>query len=168
MKPLTREWVAKAEADLTSARREHRARKAPNYDAACFFAQQAVEKYLKARLQEASTPFGKTHDLEALLDQLRRLEPAWLSLLPALKRLSAFAVVFRYPGRSASKAESRDAIHHAAQFCALARESLGLTTTAAGREIRHKRAKQRKTKTANKTAGAKTTVRTAERRRKRR
>lgn len=48
MKPLTQEWVNKAEADFSSAQRELRARKNPNYDAACFHAQQCVEKYIKA------------------------------------------------------------------------------------------------------------------------
>jgi hypothetical protein len=37
MKPVAREWIAKAEADFLSAQREFRARKHPNYDAACFF-----------------------------------------------------------------------------------------------------------------------------------
>jgi len=51
MNPLTLEWVDKAEGDLITARREYRARKSPNYDAVCFHAQQAAEKYLKAYLQ---------------------------------------------------------------------------------------------------------------------
>ena len=46
MKTLTREWVKKAEGDFNTLLREVRARKAPNYDAACFHAQQCVEKYL--------------------------------------------------------------------------------------------------------------------------
>lgn len=53
MKPAVREWIEKAEADFISAGREYRARKQPNFDAACFFAQQCVEKYLKARLVQA-------------------------------------------------------------------------------------------------------------------
>jgi HEPN domain-containing protein len=57
MKPLTREWVEKAEKDWGSLNREIRVRKNPNYDAACFFAQQCVEKYLKARLVEAGIYF---------------------------------------------------------------------------------------------------------------
>ena len=57
MKPLTKEWVDKAEGDFITARRELRARKAPNYDAACFHAQQCAEKYLKARLQEEGIAF---------------------------------------------------------------------------------------------------------------
>ncbi len=35
--------------------------KNPNHDAACFHAQQCVEKYLKARLQEANVASQKTH-----------------------------------------------------------------------------------------------------------
>mgnify|MGYP001806146018 FL=1 len=50
MNPLTVEWVDKAEGDFTTALRELRGRKSPNYDAACFHAQPCVEKYLKARL----------------------------------------------------------------------------------------------------------------------
>ena len=46
MKTLTREWVKKAEGDFNTLLREVRARKAPNYDAACFHAQQCVEKSL--------------------------------------------------------------------------------------------------------------------------
>ena len=50
MKVTTREWIEKAEADYVSAGREYRARNRPNFDAACFFAQQCIEKYLKGRL----------------------------------------------------------------------------------------------------------------------
>lgn len=35
MKPLTREWVDKAEGDFHSCERETRARRYPNYDSAC-------------------------------------------------------------------------------------------------------------------------------------
>ena len=59
MKLLNHEWIEKAEADFTSAQREFRARKRPNYDATCFFAQQCIEKYIKARLQEEDIEFGK-------------------------------------------------------------------------------------------------------------
>ncbi|NJM68388.1 MAG: HEPN domain-containing protein, partial [Acaryochloris sp. RU_4_1] len=82
MQPLTQEWLNKAEGDFATAQRELRARKTPNYDAACFHAQQCVEKYLKARLQEAIIPFGKTHNLVVLLDLLLPLEPIWKILRP--------------------------------------------------------------------------------------
>jgi len=44
MKTLAREWVKKAEGDFNTLLREVHARKAPNFDAACFHAQQCVEK----------------------------------------------------------------------------------------------------------------------------
>ena len=75
MTPLAREWVAKAEGDFHSCERETRARRYPNYDSACFHAQQCVDKYLKARLQEASLPFPRTHDLDELLDLVLVAEP---------------------------------------------------------------------------------------------
>ena len=46
MTRLTLEWTAKAEGDFHSCLRESRARKHPNYDSACFHAQQCIEKYL--------------------------------------------------------------------------------------------------------------------------
>ena len=71
MKPITAEWVAKAEADFATAQRESRVRKKPNYDAICFHYQQCAEKYLKARLCEVGIPFGKIHDLVALVEAKR-------------------------------------------------------------------------------------------------
>jgi HEPN domain-containing protein len=50
MKPLTQEWVEKAEGDFQVAAQIMRRRKQRVYDAACFHAQQTVEKYFKARL----------------------------------------------------------------------------------------------------------------------
>lgn len=50
MKPLTREWVEKDEADFQVAAQIMRRRKQRVYDTACFHAQQSVEKYCKARL----------------------------------------------------------------------------------------------------------------------
>ena len=126
MKPLTPEWVEKAEADLRTALREYRARKAPNHDAVCFLAQQCVEKYLKARLQEASIPFGKTHNLVELLRQAAPVEPSWSLWEPTIAPLTAFATVFRYPGRSATRDEARDALKVAEKVRGFVRQSLGL------------------------------------------
>lgn len=110
MQPLTSEWIQKAEGDLATARRELRARTAPNYDAACFHAQQCAEKYLKALLQEAVTPFGKTHNLSLLLDLLKDRYPALELIRPTLAMLSAYAVEYRYPGESADKAVAKQAV----------------------------------------------------------
>ncbi|MDK9716937.1 MAG: HEPN domain-containing protein [Trichlorobacter sp.] len=110
MQPLTSEWTLKAEGDLATARRELRARSAPNYDAACFHAQQCAEKYLKALLQEAEIPFGKTHNLTLLLDLLKDQHPTLELIRPTLAMLSAYAVEYRYSGESADKDVARQAV----------------------------------------------------------
>ena len=103
MKPITREWIDKAEGDVASSQRELRARKNPNYDAACFHAQQCAEKYLKAALQEFDIRFPKTHDLVLLLDLLLAVEPNLQDLRDLLAPMSSQATVFRYPGESSTK-----------------------------------------------------------------
>jgi HEPN domain-containing protein len=77
MNPLMQEWVSKAEGDFASAGRELRARKDPNYDSACFHAQQCAEKYFKAKLTEADITFRRSHDLIMLLNLVLPIEPGW-------------------------------------------------------------------------------------------
>ena len=67
MKPSTREWVVKAEEDYLAAVDLSRRRKRPLWSGVCFHAQQCAEKYLKARMEEASLAIPRTHDLEVLL-----------------------------------------------------------------------------------------------------
>jgi HEPN domain-containing protein len=110
MNPITLEWIDKADGDWFSAQREVRARTHPNYDAACFHAQQCAEKYLKARLQEAGLAFKKTHDLVNLLNLILPSEPTWSALRADLIVLTDFAVEYRYPGNSATKQEAQDAV----------------------------------------------------------
>ena len=127
MNPLTIEWIDKAEGDFTTALRELRARKSPNYDAACFHAQQCAEKYLKARLQEAVIAFSRTHNLTVLLDLLLPVEPGWDKLRTKLLALTAFSVAYRYPGASADKDTAREALNFCREVREQVRLSLGLT-----------------------------------------
>ena len=126
MKAVAREWVKKAEGDFNTMQREYRARKSPNYDSACFHAQQCVEKYLKGCLQELSIRFPRTHDLVALLKLLLPTQPLWRSFESMFKQLNSAAVEVRYPGRSATKQMAREAISICRSFRTVARASLGL------------------------------------------
>ena len=126
MKPMTREWAAKAEGDFATMERESRARKNPNSDALCFHAQQCAEKYLKARLAEAGIAFGKVHDLVALLEQTLVVEPLWEIYRADLAALTDYAVSFRYPGESADKESARNARKKCKAFRRAARKALGL------------------------------------------
>lgn len=127
MHPLSIEWVDKAEGDFATCQREMRARTRPNYDAACFHAQQCAEKYLKARLQEAGIAIPYTHDLVSLLKVLLPAEPSWSTLAPDLRALTVFGVTFRYPGASADRALARDALARCRTVRKVVRASLDLT-----------------------------------------
>ena len=126
MKPIAAEWVAKAEGDFAIVERECRARTNPSYDGVCFHAQQCAEKYLKARLCEAGVPFGRIHDLVALLDQVLDVESSWETFRRDLAFLSDFAVSFRYPGESADRESALDARRRCRLFRRAARDALGL------------------------------------------
>lgn len=127
MKPITAEWIAKA--DFATLERESRARKQPNFDGICFHAQQCAEKYLKARLCGAGIPFGKVHDLVALLELVLDLEPSWELFREDLAFLSDSAVSFRYPGESADRESALSARSRCRVFRRAARDSLGIEPT---------------------------------------
>ena len=127
MKPVTREWVDKAEADYAAALMLRRSRKKYSRDIVCFHLQQCVEKYLKARLDEAGMKIPRTHDLELLLDLAVKLEPMWAALRPAVAAITDYAVEVRYPGRTASSAEAQRLLRAAARIRDLIRERLGLS-----------------------------------------
>lgn len=126
MKQITQEWIDKAEGDWSSAQREVRARKNPNYDAACFHTQQCAEKYLKGRLEEAGIAFSKTHDLIRLLKLVLPIEPNWISLQVDLSVLTNYAVDSRDPGFFATKAQAQTAVKGCRRVRKEARLALGL------------------------------------------
>lgn len=95
MKKSTREWIKKAESDYQLAVSLMRRRKVPVRDHVCFHFQQAAEKYVRARLEEANVRFPKTHDIEQLLQIAAPLEPLWTALQPAGKHLTRYGVRFR-------------------------------------------------------------------------
>jgi HEPN domain-containing protein len=126
MRRLTREWVKKAEGDFGTAQRELRARKSPNFDSACFHAQQCVEKYLKARLQESGIAFPYTHDLETLLKLNLRVEPLWTGMMQSAKVLTQYAIKSRYPGSWFTRIQAKDAVARCRDIRKLVRQRLGL------------------------------------------
>jgi len=123
MKPLTHEWIEKAEEDYRVAKREHQTRPAA-YSAVCFHAQQCVEKYLKALLQEHELVFQRTHDLEALMKLGLPFIPALATHQESLQWLTAFAVEVRYPGMKASKKDAERCVQIATALRTLIRRQL--------------------------------------------
>ena len=125
MKPSTREWVAKAEEDFLAATALNRRRKKPLWNVVSFHVQQTVEKYLKARLEEAGKIVPRTHDLLHLLNLVTPVEPLWSSYHSTFSLLASYAVQTRYPGNSVTKADARHGMTLCRQFRKKARRALG-------------------------------------------
>lgn len=89
-------WITKANNDLKVA--EHEMDIDINErvtDAICFHCQQAVEKFLKAYLIFHNVEFGKTHNLEYLLELCSKSDEDFQKV--NVGNLSFYAVEIRYP-----------------------------------------------------------------------
>jgi len=87
-------WIQKAESDLANVAiclERNVAR-----DTACFHAQQAAEKYLKAYLTYHDVDFPFVHDLERLVTLCAQLDPAYADIRATAASLTPYAVVLRY------------------------------------------------------------------------
>jgi HEPN domain-containing protein len=118
--------VSKAEGDYDVVTLLLRSRKRSRYDPICFHSQQCVEKYLKARLTEAGIAFPKTHDLPVLLSLSVAVQPLWAIELPRMNVLTGWAILARYPGSSAIRADAIEAVGTCRRFRRLARDGLGI------------------------------------------
>ena len=110
MNATAREWLAKAEGDYHTARRELGAAEAPNFDASCFHAQQCVEKTMKGLLIHHDVVPARTHDLLRLDQLLRKVCERWVCSADDLRFLTRAAATFRYPGESADREDATEAL----------------------------------------------------------
>lgn len=91
---LARAWMQKGDSDRHAL--AHILAGPGPYDTACFHAQQAVEKYLKAVLALSGRPIARTHDLEVLHAECLTVGIS-LPLDPfRLATLTPYAVQLRY------------------------------------------------------------------------
>jgi len=126
MKPATREWLLKAEKDYAAARMTLGGTRPSLADVVCFHCQQCVEKLLKARLQEAGVPIPKLHNLDALLNLVLPVEPAWAAWRTALQLMAGYAVDYRYPGAGSAAPEAKQAFADTRRIRLAVRRSFGL------------------------------------------
>ncbi len=108
---VMREWIGKADNDLTAASQILKLGQDAPTETVGFHAQQCVEKYLKVVLIHRRTPVPKTHQIQALVNLLpRRRRPSLTA--QEQKELTNYAVVARYPeaGLDISLAEARKAV----------------------------------------------------------
>ena len=84
---------------------------------ACFHAQQAAEKYLKAFLTWRQVEFPKTRSIRELLDLAKTVDPLLAAALKSAASLTPYGVEMRYPGDQAepSLGETRHAMNLAQQ-----------------------------------------------------
>ena len=102
----------------------------PEWHVACFHAQQAAEKALKALLEAHEFPVPRTHDLALLVQRLSVVGPTHEVVEPAI-RLSIHGVGPRYPGPSgeATEVDARTAVADAAAIREWAERLLTGTST---------------------------------------
>ncbi|MGH2562237.1 MAG: HEPN domain-containing protein [Thermomicrobiales bacterium] len=104
----------------------------PVFDGICFHAQQSVEKYLKALLQEHEIPSPRTHDLVHLAELTDGRFAGIRGLASDLKWLTTFAVDIRYPGASATRADADRALQVAMTARVVFRAAVELSTEERG------------------------------------
>jgi HEPN domain-containing protein len=93
---LVRQWIERANADLRSAEHALRANP-PLTEDACFHAQQAVEKSLKAFLVHGDIEFDWSHRIRYLLNLCADRDTAFSQWRGEAEPLTEYAVQFRYP-----------------------------------------------------------------------
>lgn len=103
---------------------------------------------------ESGRTIPKTHDLAKLLEPLAGGFPALELARPILESLSGYAVVFRYPGASATKSHALQARHECRLVRQAVRGLLGLTDEPALRSSRG-RLRSGKLKAARRAKGRK-------------
>ena len=91
---LVRGWLRKAESDLTSAALSLAAGQA--LDGACFHAQQAAEKCIKAYMTAGEIEFPFIHNLEKLIALCAQHDAEFATLKTLGQNLTPFAVELRY------------------------------------------------------------------------
>jgi HEPN domain-containing protein len=90
---LTRGWVKKARSDLAAV---DALIAAGSFDTACFHAQQAAEKFLKAFLTHFTVVFPATHNLAKLVALATSADPSLRELTATVEPLTPYAVETRY------------------------------------------------------------------------
>ena len=120
MNPLTQESVQRGEADYVTVQQLLSTANPLLHNIICFHAQQCIEKYLKAWLQEANMPVLRTHNLEELLALIVPTLPDWSAWQPDFKVITKYAVEPRYPGDPVTVENTE----HASSICEEVRQAV--------------------------------------------
>ena len=118
--PLTLERVRTVESDYVIMKLGLQALTPEVYDPICFHAQQCIEKYLKAWLQEANIRPPLTHELNVLLRLIVPAHPEWRAWRTDFAEFKPHAVDVRYEKYFATAAQ----VEHAVRVCTEVRTAI--------------------------------------------
>ena len=120
VKKLVDDWLFKADQDMKAAEALATLEN-PLRSVACFHAQQAVEKYLKAYLTSKQVEFPRTHNIRELISIIKSIHTELADKLMPAAILSPYGVEIRYPGDviEPSDEEMREALKLAKSVCNL-------------------------------------------------
>ncbi|OGQ84064.1 MAG: hypothetical protein A3F90_14845 [Deltaproteobacteria bacterium RIFCSPLOWO2_12_FULL_60_19] len=102
---VAEEWLKIARKDWQRIGRNLRAH---DLEAGAFFLQQSLEKYLKAFLLSQEWKLRKIHELDALLDEALRHDPALEVFRDLCERVSGYYFAERYPPLGAFDLDPED------------------------------------------------------------
>ncbi len=85
-----------------------------------------MKPHTREWIAKAGQPIPRTHDRVALLDEVLPIEPLWEVSRPFLETLTSYAVLFRYPGDTATRTLAKTAIADARRVRAMIRATLRL------------------------------------------
>ena len=117
MKRITNDWLASAESDLSLIRVIKSQEDLTHLSA--FHAQQSIEKYFKAIIEEYDLGFVKTHSLETLFNKVREIIHTEIEI-DHLTLLDQLYVDARYPGELGLLPNGKPSPEEAKEFYSLA------------------------------------------------
>jgi HEPN domain-containing protein len=110
MRNETKDWITKANRDLSTAGFADRSVDGPLPVTTALHCQQAAEKYFKAFLQEHDATFLSSFQLTSLFESCITLDPSFEILRPTIKQLGEYSIASRYPKASESREFRNEAL----------------------------------------------------------
>ena len=97
MRTETRKWIARGNKDLGTAGFALNSVDGPLPVTTGLHCQEAVEKYLKAYLQEHGRPVSRQHSLNSLFEFCVLIDPSFKALSAEINQLAGYSIASRYP-----------------------------------------------------------------------
>lgn len=124
--PLVQEWVEKAEGDFEGAKLWARRKANFRPEKLCWDCQQCAEKYLKAFLTRHRVVFERIHELDRLHELCLCVDSDFRLIKNQLDKADICDPRIRYPGKSVTEEDAREAFAATKEIQKFVRAKLGL------------------------------------------